>query len=144
MRSNSSWSLRARFLLAISLLTLVLCAVFAFAVHEFVELLEDELLHRTLVHEMQELKTELAENAQAAITWDIEGEQFPQGTTFIGDPRLVDTLDPEMSGVIDAYFKKFTDAGIKVGMTIAEVKAVLPEVLADVRVWVKKINNLAE
>jgi signal transduction histidine kinase len=66
VKSNSSWSLRARFLLAISLLTLVLCAIFAFAVHEFVELLEDELLHRTLVHEMQELKTELAENAQAA------------------------------------------------------------------------------
>jgi signal transduction histidine kinase len=63
---SSSWSLRARFLLATSLLTLVLCAVFAFAVHEFVELLEDELLHRTLVHEMQELKTELSENAQAA------------------------------------------------------------------------------
>jgi signal transduction histidine kinase len=63
---NSSWSLRARFLLATSLLTLVLCTVFAFAVHEFVELLEDELLHRTLVHEMQELKTELTENAQAA------------------------------------------------------------------------------
>jgi signal transduction histidine kinase len=66
MTMNSSWSLRARFLLATSLLTLVLCAVFAFAVHEFVELLEDELLHRTLVHEMQELKTELTENAQAA------------------------------------------------------------------------------
>jgi hypothetical protein len=29
-------------------------------------------------------------------------------------------------------------------MTVAEVKAVLPEVLADVRVWVRKINNLAE
>jgi len=29
-------------------------------------------------------------------------------------------------------------------MTIAEVKAVLPEVLADVRVWVKKVNNLPE
>jgi signal transduction histidine kinase len=66
MRMSSSWSLRARFLLATSLLTLVLCAVFAFAVHEFVELLEDELLHRTLVHEMQELKTELAENTHAA------------------------------------------------------------------------------
>ena len=66
MRTSSSWSLRARFLLATSLLTLVLCAVFAFAVHEFVELLEDELLHRTLVHEMQELKTELGENPHAA------------------------------------------------------------------------------
>jgi len=27
---------------------------------------------------------------------------------------------------------------------VAEVKAVLPEVLADVRVWVRKVNNLAE
>jgi signal transduction histidine kinase len=65
MPMNSSWSLRARFLLATSLLILALCAVFAFAVHEFVELLEDELLHRTLVREMQELKTELAENPRA-------------------------------------------------------------------------------
>ncbi|HEY0340721.1 MAG TPA: hypothetical protein VGC34_07955, partial [Steroidobacteraceae bacterium] len=62
----SSWSLRARFLLATSLLTLVLCAVFAFAVHQFVELLEDELLHRTLVREMEELKNDVADNSHAA------------------------------------------------------------------------------
>jgi hypothetical protein len=66
-----------------------------------------------------------AENAQAAITWDIEGEQFPQAITYIGDPTLIDTLDPEMSGVVDAYFKKFTDAGIKVGMTIRPQQLVL-------------------
>jgi signal transduction histidine kinase len=59
------WSLRARFLLATSLLTVVLCAVFAIAVHQFVELLEDELLNRTLVREMQEFKTELAADPQA-------------------------------------------------------------------------------
>jgi hypothetical protein len=59
-----------------------------------------------------------AENAQAAVTWDIEGEQFPQATSYIGDPRLVGVMAPEMSGVIDAYFKKFTDAGLKIGMTI--------------------------
>jgi hypothetical protein len=59
-----------------------------------------------------------AENAQAAITWDIEGEQFPQNTTYIGDPRLLSTLDPEMSAVVDAYFKKFINAGIRVGMCI--------------------------
>lgn len=61
----SSWSLRARFLLATSLLTLVLCSVFAFAVKQFIELLEDELLHRTLAREMQELKIELSENSLA-------------------------------------------------------------------------------
>jgi signal transduction histidine kinase len=62
---HARWSLRARFLLATSLLTVVLCAVFAIAVHQFVELLEDELLNRTLVREMQEFKTELAEDPQA-------------------------------------------------------------------------------
>jgi hypothetical protein len=29
-------------------------------------------------------------------------------------------------------------------MTVQEVKAVLPEVLADVRPWVRKVNNLPE
>ena len=60
-----SWSLRARFLLATSLLTLVLCTVFALAVHQFIELLEDELLHHTLVRELQELKSELVADPQA-------------------------------------------------------------------------------
>jgi len=68
-----------------------------------------------------------AENAQAAITWDIEGEQFPQATSYIGDPRLVDVMAPEISGVIDAYFKKFTDAGIKIGMTIRPQQLVLSD-----------------
>jgi len=27
-------------------------------------------------------------------------------------------------------------------MTVQEVKAALPEVLADVRAWVRKVNNL--
>src|ERR1700752_4354168 len=62
---HSSWSLRARFLLATSLLTLVLCTVFALAVHQFIELLEDELLHHTLVREMQELKSELVADPHA-------------------------------------------------------------------------------
>ena len=33
---------------------------------------------------------------------------------------------------------------IKAGMTVDEVKAVLPHVLPEVRAWVKKVNNLAE
>jgi hypothetical protein len=33
---------------------------------------------------------------------------------------------------------------VKAGMSVEEVKAVLPEVLADVRDWVKKVNNLAD
>ena len=33
---------------------------------------------------------------------------------------------------------------IQAGMTVAEVRAVLPEVLADVRAWVRQVNGLAE
>jgi len=34
------------------------------------------------------------------------------------------------------------DPRIKAGMTMAEVEAVLPQVLTDVRVWVAKVNGL--
>ncbi|HEY4212916.1 MAG TPA: HAMP domain-containing sensor histidine kinase [Steroidobacteraceae bacterium] len=45
--------------MASSVLALALCVVFAFAVHQFIELLEDEMLHRTLVREMQQFKLQL-------------------------------------------------------------------------------------
>jgi len=47
--------------------------------------------------------------------------------------------------VYDQYILNLLyDPRIKAGMTVDEVKAALPEVLADVRVWVKKVNHLAE
>jgi hypothetical protein len=47
--------------------------------------------------------------------------------------------------VYDQYILNLLyDPRIKAGMTIAEVNALLPEVLADVRVWVRKVNGLAE
>jgi len=73
---------------------------------------------RVLAYAQSSVAIIKAEGGQGAITWDIEGEQFPQNTTYIGDPTLIDTLDPEMSGIVDAYFKTFTDAGLKVGMCI--------------------------
>jgi hypothetical protein len=36
------------------------------------------------------------------------------------------------------------DPRIKPGMTVLEVRSVLPEVLADVRNWVKRVNELKE
>ncbi len=36
------------------------------------------------------------------------------------------------------------DPRVKAGMTVAEVREVLPAVLVDVRVWVSKLNNLPE
>lgn len=70
-------------------------------------------------------------NAQGGITWDLEGEEYPQDTTYIGDPSLAVSLAPEWESVIqdgtspyqgmkliDAYFKKYRDAGLKIGVTL--------------------------
>ncbi len=57
-------------------------------------------------------------NAQGMVTWDIEGEQFPHPTTYIGDPRLAETIAPEMVGLVDDYFARFTGAGLRVGVTV--------------------------
>jgi hypothetical protein len=47
--------------------------------------------------------------------------------------------------VYDQYILNLLyDPRIKAGMTVDEVKVALPEVLADVRVWVRKVNHLAE
>jgi hypothetical protein len=47
--------------------------------------------------------------------------------------------------VYDQYILNMLyDPRIKAGMTVEEVKAVLPEMLADVRAWVKRVNTLPE
>ena len=47
--------------------------------------------------------------------------------------------------VYDQYILNLLyDPRIKAGMTVQEVRAVLPEVMADVRAWVAKVNNLPE
>jgi hypothetical protein len=47
--------------------------------------------------------------------------------------------------VYDQYILNLLyDPRIKAGMTVQEVKTVLPEVLADVRAWVAKVNNLPD
>jgi hypothetical protein len=67
-------------------------------------------------------------NAQGAITWDIEGQQFRHATTYVGDPRLIDTLAPEMEGVVDEYFARFRASGLRVGIC---VRPQLLQVAAD-------------
>ena len=56
--------------------------------------------------------------AQGVIVWDLEGEQFPHKTTFIGDPRLLKRLAPEMAAVATEFFARLKDAGFRVGVTI--------------------------
>jgi signal transduction histidine kinase len=59
-------NLRTRFLLVTSALVAVLCAVFALAVNGFVELLEDEMLPRTLARQMQQFKDEITRHPNDA------------------------------------------------------------------------------
>ena len=56
--------------------------------------------------------------AQGVIVWDLEGEQFPQKTSFIGDPRALDRLAPEMAAAADDFFARLRNAGFRVGLTI--------------------------
>ena len=57
-------------------------------------------------------------NAQGMIIWDIEGQQFPPDASYECDPTQLALLAPEMQTVADAYFKTFTDAGLKVGVCV--------------------------
>ncbi len=56
--------------------------------------------------------------AQGVIVWDLEGEQFPHKTSFIGDPRTLDRLAPEMAAAADEFFASLRAAGLRVGVTI--------------------------
>jgi len=57
-------------------------------------------------------------DAQGVILWDMEGETFPHAITYIGDPRLIRLLNPQMDLVADEAIKKLRDAGLKVGITL--------------------------
>ena len=70
-------------------------------------------------------------NAQAVITWDIEGEQYPQSTSYVCSPDQVATAAPEMESIVtdsssgyqgekldDAYFKIMTNAGLRIGLCL--------------------------
>ncbi len=70
--------------------------------------------------------------AQGVITWDVEGEEYPQDTSYVCAPDQIDTLAPEMDQsvtdpnfpayqgmeLVDAYFKIQTDAGLRVGVCL--------------------------
>jgi hypothetical protein len=54
-----------------------------------------------------------------------------------------DSVQMGFFDVYDQYILNILyDPRIKAGMTVQEVKAVLPQVLTDVRIWVAKVNNL--
>ena len=57
-------------------------------------------------------------NAQGIIVWNIEGQEQPHMISYIGDPRQLPKLSPEMDRYADEFMKKFRDAGFRTGITI--------------------------
>jgi hypothetical protein len=54
-------------------------------------------------------------HAQGMIIWDVEGQEYPHATSYLGDPR---SLPPEFEPIADEWFSKFSDVGLRTGLTI--------------------------
>jgi hypothetical protein len=57
-------------------------------------------------------------NAQGVIVWDLEGQEMPHATSYLADPRMLSKVAPEMDEIADEFMKKFSDAGLRTGLTI--------------------------
>jgi hypothetical protein len=77
-----------------------------------------EFRHRLLAYADRSIAVLCATGSQGVIVWDIEGQQYPQKISYIGDPRLIGKLAPEMQAVVDEFFSRFRRAGLRVGLTI--------------------------
>jgi hypothetical protein len=85
------------------------------------------------------------------VFFDCAYEELLQSLGPINDTSSVpwtmfnDKVSMGFFDVYDQYILNLLyDPRIKPGMTVDEVRAVLPAALADVRAWVKKVNNLPE
>ena len=68
-------------------------------------------------------------NDTATVPWTMFNDNISMGYFDVYDQYILNLL---------------YDPRIRPGMTVEEVKAVLPAALADVRAWVRKVNNLPE
>jgi Protein of unknown function (DUF2927) len=68
-------------------------------------------------------------NDTSSVPWTMFNDKVSMGFFDIYDQYILNLL---------------YDPRIKAGMTVGEVKALLPDVLPDVRSWVRKVNNLPE
>lgn len=68
--------------------------------------------------------------AQGVMIWDIEGQEYPHATSYLGDPR---SLPPEMDAIADELMKVFTGAELRVGVTIRPQRPIRPAYDARVR-----------
>ena len=85
------------------------------------------------------------------VFFDCAYEELLQSLGPINDTSTVpwtmfnDNVSMGYFDVYDQYLLNLLyDPRIRAGMTVQEAKAILPDVLADVRAWVRKVNNLPE
>ena len=85
------------------------------------------------------------------VFFDCAYEELLQSLGPINDTSSVpwtmfnDNVSMGYFDVYDQYLLNLLyDPRIKPGMTVQEVKTALPDVLADVRAWVRKVNNLPQ
>ncbi|BDI32086.1 hypothetical protein CCAX7_41370 [Capsulimonas corticalis] len=85
-------------------------------------------------------------NSQGMIVWDVEGQEFPQPTSYVGDPTQLSVRAPEMDPIADQFFQKFRNAGLRVGVTIRPQQLVTSpspqqnEVTNPAQLMINKIN----
>jgi hypothetical protein len=61
--------------------------------------------------------------AQGSIVWDLEGQEFPHATSYLGDPR---SLPEEMDAIADEFFARLRSDGLRAGVTIRPQLPVRP------------------
>ena len=57
-------------------------------------------------------------DAQGVIVWDLEGQEMPHATSYLADPPMLAKVAPEMDEIANEFLKRFTDAGLRTGLTI--------------------------
>jgi peptidoglycan hydrolase-like protein with peptidoglycan-binding domain/sugar lactone lactonase YvrE len=55
---------------------------------------------------------------QAVLIWDLEGQEFNQPFTYVGNPNELNTISPEMGAVADQLISTIQNAGYQVGLTL--------------------------
>lgn len=77
-----------------------------------------ELRRRMMEHADNCIKVLEDVNAQGMVLWDPEGGENPHPVTYIGDPRMMRLVAPEMVDIYPDYFQRFRDAGFRTGLCI--------------------------